>query len=58
MGALFSTTSEDVFRTELIITVTPKVIENQREMRKATEELRLRMAKASEYEESVSGGSN
>ena len=58
LGALFSTTSEDVFRTELIITVSPRVIENQREMRKATEELRLRMAKASEYEESVSGGSN
>ena len=58
MGALFSTTSEDVFRTELIITVSPTVIENEREMRKVTEELRLRMAKASEYEESVSGGGN
>jgi len=59
LGKLFSSTSEDVFRTELIITVSPRVIEDPREMQKVTEELRERMAKANEYEESVktSGGS-
>ena len=58
LGKLFSTTSEDVFRTELIITVSPRVIENQREMQKVTEELRARMSKANEYEQTVrtSGG--
>jgi len=59
LGKLFSTTAEDVFRTELIVTVSPRVIEDPNEMREVTEELRARMAKANEYEESVkmSGGS-
>jgi len=56
LGRLFSTTSEDVFRTELIVTVSPTLIENQREMRKVTEELRNRMTKATEYAKSVEGG--
>jgi len=50
LGNLFSSTSKDVFRTELIVTMTPRVIENQREMRQITEELRRRMTKATEYE--------
>lgn len=53
IGNLFSSTSKDVFRTELIITVRPRVIENQREMQQITEELRMRMKKASEYQNSV-----
>jgi general secretion pathway protein D len=53
LGKLFSSTSEDVFRTELIVTVTPRVIENQRAMQQVTEELRARMKKASEYEDLV-----
>ena len=53
LGKLFSSTSEDVFRTELIVTVTPRVIENQRAMQQVTEELRARMKKASEYESLV-----
>jgi general secretion pathway protein D len=53
LGKLFSSTSEDVFRTELIVTVTPRVIENQRAMQQVTEELRARMKKASEYERLV-----
>ena len=53
LGKLFSSTSEDVFRTELIVTVTPRVVENQRAMQQVTEELRARMKKASEYEELV-----
>ena len=57
-GKLFSTTSEDVFRTELIVTVRPIVIENQREMRKVTAEMRTRMSKAAEYAKSVEGGTN
>jgi general secretion pathway protein D len=59
LGKLFSSTSEDVFRTELIITVRPRVIENQREMQQITEELRMRMKKASDYQRTVEsvGGS-
>ncbi len=56
LGKLFSTASEDVFRTELIVTVSPTLIENHREMRKVTEELRTRMTKATEYAKSVEGG--
>jgi len=58
LGKLFSTTTEDVFRTELIVTVRPTVIENQREMRKVTAELRTRMSKATEYANSVEGGTS
>jgi general secretion pathway protein D len=53
LGKIFSTTSRDVFRTELLVTVKPVVIENQRAMRRVTEELRMRMREASEYEDSV-----
>jgi general secretion pathway protein D len=53
LGALFSTNSTDTLRTELIITVSPRVIEDPREMQKVTEELRLRMSKANELEESA-----
>jgi general secretion pathway protein D len=52
-GKLFSTTSEDEFRTELIVTVSPRVIENQRAMQQVTAELRSRMKKATEFENSV-----
>jgi general secretion pathway protein D len=55
LGKLFSTTSQDVFRTELIVTVSPTVIENQRALQQVTEELRRRMQKASEYESAVLG---
>jgi type II secretory pathway component GspD/PulD (secretin) len=48
LGALFSTNSTDTFRTELIITVSPRVIE---------EELRSRMANANELEESARSSS-
>ena len=53
LGRLFSTKSKDVFRTELIVTMTPRVIENQREMRQVTEELRKHMINATEYENTV-----
>lgn len=53
LGKLFSRTTEDVFRTELLITVKPQVITNNREMRKVTEELRARLSRVSEYERMV-----
>lgn len=53
LGRIFSTRSEDAFRTELIVTVEPRVIENDRMMRQVTEELRMRMQKASDYESLV-----
>jgi general secretion pathway protein D len=53
LGGLFSTNSEDTFRTELIVTVTPRVIEDPREMQKVTEELRARMSKANELEQTA-----
>lgn len=53
LGNLFSTASEDVFRTELLITVKPLVISDQRAMQRVTEELRAKMTKASEFERSV-----
>jgi general secretion pathway protein D len=55
LGKLFSTDSKDKFRTELIVTVSPRIIEDQLEMQRITDELRLRMSKVSEYRESVSG---
>ncbi|MCO4812095.1 MAG: type II secretion system protein GspD [Gammaproteobacteria bacterium] len=53
LGNLFSSTTQDVFRTELLITVKPQVITNSSEMRRATEDLRHQMRRASEYEELV-----
>jgi len=55
LGKLFSTTSEDVFRTELIVTISPTVVENERATRQVTEELRRRMRQASDYENRVKG---
>jgi general secretion pathway protein D len=53
LGWAFSTKTEDVFRTELIVTIEPRVVENNRMMRQVTEELRMRMQKASDYERLV-----
>jgi len=53
LGKLFSTKSKDVFRTELIVTMRPRVIVDQREMRQVTDELRKRMINAAEYEDAV-----
>jgi general secretion pathway protein D len=50
LGNAFSKTTQDVFRTELLITVKPQVITNSSEMRRATEDLRRQMSRASEYE--------
>ena len=53
LGNLFSNTTQDVFRTELIVTMTPRVVEDQREILQVTEEMRQRMIHATEYEKSV-----
>ncbi len=50
LGYMFSSETENVSRTELIVTVRPLVVSNQRQMEQVTEELRERMAKANEYE--------
>jgi len=53
LGNLFRNTTEDVFRTELLITVKPLVIRNSSEMREVTEDLRSQISRASEYERLV-----
>ena len=53
LGKAFSRTTLDTFRTELLITVKPLVITNDREMRKVTEELRRQISRASEYEQAI-----
>jgi len=53
LGKLFSSTSEDIFRTELIITVSPTIIENQLAVQQITEELRKKMSRATEFENAV-----
>ena len=58
LGNVFSSTTQDVFRTELLITVKPQVITNSSEMRRATEDLRHQMRRASEYEELVKESRN
>lgn len=53
LGKLFSSTQEVINRTELIVTVTPTVVENQQDVEAVTDELRLRMKKAAEYQDTV-----
>ena len=53
LGKAFSSTTVDTFRTELLITVKPLVVTNEREMMKVTEELRQKIRKASDYEATI-----
>jgi general secretion pathway protein D len=53
LGQLFSTTGENVGRTELIVTINPVVVENQRDAEMVTKDLRQRMKSASEFETSA-----
>ena len=53
LGQLFSTTGENVGRTELIVTINPVVVENQRDAEMVTKDLRQRMKTASEFETSA-----
>jgi general secretion pathway protein D len=50
LGNLFKTTANDVFRTELLIIITPRVVRNVEEAQKVTEELRARMTGLRELE--------
>ena len=46
LGALFSETTDDVSRTELIVLITPRVVSNTNEARDVTRELRRRLKRA------------
>jgi general secretion pathway protein D len=46
LGALFSETTHDVSRTELIVLITPRVVSNTSEAREVTRELRRRLNRA------------
>jgi general secretion pathway protein D len=43
LGALFGSTTEDVIRTELIVLITPRVVQNSQEASQATEEIKRKM---------------
>jgi general secretion pathway protein D len=43
IGPLFGTTTKEVKRTELIVLITPRVIENRQDGREATRELQRKM---------------
>ncbi len=53
LGNLFSTTSIDVFRTELLIMITPQVIEDESGTRAIYNELREKMKKVIDWGNSV-----
>ena len=55
VGRLFSTTSEDDFRTELIVMITPRVVEDENAAQELTDELRDKMNRAVDYGNSVEG---
>jgi len=57
IGNLFSTTSQDVRRTELIVMITPKVVPDESTAAEVTEELRQRMNNVIEFKHSVKGAS-
>jgi general secretion pathway protein D len=49
VGNLFSNTTRDINRTELIITLTPKVVRNPREAQEISQELRERISEAAMF---------
>ncbi|MGB5520551.1 MAG: type II secretion system secretin GspD [Gammaproteobacteria bacterium] len=53
LGNLFSTTSIDVFRTELMVMISPQVIVNETEAQAVFDEMRNRMKKVIEYGNSI-----
>ena len=53
IGNLFSTTSIDVFRTELLVMITPQVIEDESGTQALYEEMRTKMKKVIEFGNSV-----
>ncbi len=53
IGNLFSTSTDVVFRTELIVMITPRVIESGNKMRDLIDEMRIKMKKAFEFGSTV-----
>jgi general secretion pathway protein D len=53
LGGLFKTRTKDGARSELMVTVTPRVIRNPSEYKLATDDLRRRVKQATQVEQSV-----
>jgi general secretion pathway protein D len=53
LGVMFSNTTEDTSRTELIVTLTPRVIASPMEAQQATDDLRRRVKAATAVETSI-----
>jgi len=53
LGNLFSTTSIDVFRTELLIMITPQVIEDESGTQAILDEMRIKMKKVIDWGKTV-----
>jgi general secretion pathway protein D len=53
LGALFRNTSNDTGRTELLVLITPRVVRNQGEARRVTDELRRRMRSVAPLERKI-----
>ena len=53
LGVLFGSTTQDASRTELIVTITPRVVTNPMEAREITEEFRKRVKAATDMELSI-----
>lgn len=51
VGNLFSSTTKDVSRTELIVTLTPKVVRNPREAYEISQELREKIREATLFQD-------
>ena len=53
IGYLFSTTSVDVFRTELLVMISPQVVQDESGTQAIYEEMRNKMKKVIEYGNSI-----
>jgi general secretion pathway protein D len=51
LGTLFSTTTKASTRTELLIFITPRVMESQQDLRELNEEMRARMRGITNFED-------
>ncbi len=55
LGNLFKVTTKTSRRTELLVLITPRVVRNQAEARRVTEELRRRLSTVTPLEERIQG---
>jgi general secretion pathway protein D len=51
VGSLFSTTTKASTRTELLIFITPRVMESQQDLRELNQEMRDRMRAITKFED-------